>query len=137
MRPEHDDIHQDHVGLFLAGQGDAVAAVLGLEYLVTMLFQHGGQLVHLGRRVINNQNYEPLGSPSRNKHQRPCGRISETASTGVAGYVCLDRAQQLFLAERRVRYWSEPTMRPLAFAEQAVLGGQHDHRGGLERAVVS
>ena len=34
----------------------AVGTILRLEYLMTMLLEHGSQLVHLGRRVINNQN---------------------------------------------------------------------------------
>ena len=61
VQARHDDVHQDDVRLFLASQGHAIGAIFGLEYLMRMLFQHCGQLVHLGRRVINNQNSSHCG----------------------------------------------------------------------------
>src|SRR5690554_7049597 len=49
----HHDVHQYGVGLFLSGQCHAIGAVLCLEHLESVLFQHAAELVQLGRRIIH------------------------------------------------------------------------------------
>eukprot|EP01132_Coremiostelium_polycephalum_P014303 gene14302-17387_t len=43
IEARHHDIHQHRIRLFLTGQRNAIAAVLGLEDGVTVLFEHFGQ----------------------------------------------------------------------------------------------
>src|SRR5690554_5842839 len=49
----HHDVHQYGVGPFRAGQCRAIGAVLCLEHLASVLFQHAAELVQLGRRIIH------------------------------------------------------------------------------------
>ena len=48
----------------------------------------------------------------------------------------LDRAKQLFFAEGLGEVLVGTNDPPLGLVEQAILGGQHDNRSGLESAVV-
>src|SRR5471032_1290878 len=67
----------------------------------------------------------------------PCEAVSVFLFyCGEAGHVGLDRAQQFFLAERLGQKLIDTHDAPLGLVEQAVLGGQHDHRNRLERRVV-
>lgn len=55
---------------------------------------------------------------------------------GEPRHVGLDRTQQFVLAERLGQKLIDTDNAPLGLVEQAVLGGQHDHRDRLERRVV-
>src|SRR5690606_24803176 len=121
VQPRHDDIHQHRVGLFLAGDRYTVSAILGLEDDMTVLFQHGGQLVHFSRRVINNQNasHDFSRGKASTAHR---AELQDICSTGAKSGTCaLIAPSNSSLLNGLVRYWSDPTMRPLALSNRPSL----------------
>lgn len=54
--PRHDDIHQDDVGVFLAGEVDPVGAVIAAGGTVPVAFEHRFQDINVGRGIINDEN---------------------------------------------------------------------------------
>src|SRR5690606_2150123 len=103
-------------------------------YLMPVLFEQLGELVQLSRRVINNQDASH-GVPLTN-YYGPSQDSGYLFTGHEIGHVGLDRAQQFFLAERFGEVLVGADDAPLGLVEQAVLGREHDHRRGLERAVV-
>src|SRR5690606_26535023 len=117
VEARHDDIHEHRIRLLLARQSHPVGAIFGLEHLVAVLLQHGGQLVHLGRRVINDQNSSH--GCSLGMANTACAEHQDSCSTGwKSGTWALMAPSSSSLLNGLVRYWSEPTMRPLALSNR-------------------
>src|SRR5690606_14768164 len=105
IETRHDDVHQDRIRLLLTGQSHAIGAVFRFQYLVTVLFQHGGQLVHLGWGVINNQNSSHGVSQYRRDVEAVRPLNQEACSTGVkSGTWALIAPSSSSLLKGLVRY---------------------------------
>src|SRR5690606_26926279 len=89
-----------------------------------VLFQHAGQFVHFGRRIIDDQNTcHGLPHSCRHRARWPsvtvvsyCGKTA--AKPGTWAWIAFSSSS---LLKGLVKNWSEPTMRPLALSNSQSL----------------